>query len=90
MTATNEGNADDAVECTKCGSTQVHAEKRGWRLATGFFGSGKIVLTCLKCCHTFKPGQERVQARDDVVLLWVFGVFAAIIAVLWLVKLLVY
>ena len=83
-------SSDDAIKSPKCSSTQVHAEKRGWRLATGFFGSGKIVLTCLKCGYEFRPGQERVQARDDVVLLWVFGVFAAIIAVLWLVKLLVY
>ena len=90
MTTANENNADDAVNCPKCGSTQVHAERRGWRWTTGFFGSGKIVLTCLKCGHTFKAGQERIRARDDMILLWVFGVFAAIIAVLWVVKLLVY
>jgi hypothetical protein len=48
--------SDEAVKCPECGSAEVHAEKRGWRLTTGFFGSGKIVLTCLKCGHTFKPG----------------------------------
>ena len=47
------------VTCPKCGSTQIHAEKRGWNLLTGFIGSGQIVLTCLKCGHKFKPGQPR-------------------------------
>lgn len=48
---------DEAVKCPKCGSTQVHAEKRGWSAMTGFIGSGKIVLTCLKCGNKFKPGE---------------------------------
>ncbi len=48
---------DEAVKCPKCGSTQVHAEKRGWSALTGFIGSGKIVLTCLKCGNKFKPGE---------------------------------
>lgn len=52
-----EDLTDDSVRCPKCNSTQVHAEKRGWSLKTGFFGSGKIVLTCLKCGHQFKPGE---------------------------------
>ena len=49
--------SEDGVKCPKCGSTQVHAEKRGWSLMTGLIGSGKIVLTCLKCNNKFKPGQ---------------------------------
>jgi RNase P subunit RPR2 len=47
---------EESVKCTKCGSTQVHAEKRGWRMTTGFFGSSKIFITCLKCGNKFKPG----------------------------------
>ena len=49
--------AEDNVKCPKCGSAQVHAEKRGWSFSTGMIGSGKIVLTCLKCGHKFKPGE---------------------------------
>jgi len=27
-------------------------------LWTGFIGSGKIIITCLKCGHKFKPGDR--------------------------------
>jgi predicted Zn-ribbon and HTH transcriptional regulator len=47
----------DAVKCPKCKSSQVHAEKRGWSILVGAIGANKIVLTCLKCGHKFKPGQ---------------------------------
>jgi DNA-directed RNA polymerase subunit RPC12/RpoP len=47
---------NNPVQCPSCGSTQIHAEKRGWNIWTGLIGSGKIVLTCLKCGHKFKPG----------------------------------
>src|SRR5947207_365851 len=49
--------SEDSVKCPECGSSQVHAEKRGWNVWTGMIGSGKIVLTCLKCGHKFKPGE---------------------------------
>ena len=49
--------AEDEVKCPNCGSTQVHAEKRGWSIWTGFLGSGKILITCLKCGHKFSPGE---------------------------------
>jgi hypothetical protein len=69
MTTANEDNADDAVRCTKCGSTQVHAEKRGWRLATGFFGSSKIFITCLKCGNRFRPGEGyHAEEKHDVLI----------------------
>jgi DNA-directed RNA polymerase subunit M/transcription elongation factor TFIIS len=45
------------VRCPKCKSEQIHAEKRGWNVLTGFIGSGAVVITCLKCGHRFKPGQ---------------------------------
>lgn len=48
--------ADATVRCPRCGSVQVHAEKRGWSVWTGLMGSGKIVLTCLRCSHRFSPG----------------------------------
>lgn len=48
---------DRPVQCPKCRSNQVHAEKRGWSLTTGMIGASKIVLTCLKCGTKFKPGE---------------------------------
>ncbi len=57
--------SDDAVKCPECGSAQVHAEKRGWRLTTGFLGSGKIVLTCLKCGHSFRPGDYATYSAAE-------------------------
>jgi hypothetical protein len=48
---------DVPVKCPYCGSTQVHAGARGWKLTTGFIGSGKVRLTCLRCARQFKPGQ---------------------------------
>jgi hypothetical protein len=47
---------DATIRCPQCGSLQVHAEKRGYNIWTGFIGSGKIVLTCLRCNHRFSPG----------------------------------
>ena len=49
---------DDPVRCLKCGSTQIHAGKRGWNVLAGVFGMNKVIITCLKCGHTFKPGGE--------------------------------
>jgi len=46
----------DQLKCPRCGSTQIHAEKRGWRLTTGFIGSGKIMISCLNCGRKGKPG----------------------------------
>ena len=43
--------------CPKCGSTEYHAGQRGYSLLTGFIGSGKTVLTCLKCGNRWKPGK---------------------------------
>jgi len=47
----------DGIRCPKCGSTECHAGARGYSLLTGFIGSGKTVLTCLKCGHRWKPGR---------------------------------
>jgi len=46
---------DCPVKCPSCGSEQVHAEKRGWRVTTGFIGSSKVLITCLRCGRKFKP-----------------------------------
>ena len=83
MTTANEGDSDDAVKCMKCGSTQVHAEKRGWDLATGFLGSSKVYITCLSCGHRFRPpaysasaeGKHDIRVEWIVLALIVVGVF---------------
>lgn len=63
---------EDEVNCPKCGSAKVHAEKRGWSMWIGFIGSGQILITCLKCGHKFKPGESgkpappvKAQPEDD-------------------------
>jgi hypothetical protein len=52
-------SSNEAVHCPRCGSVNVHAEKRGWSLATGFIRSNQLLLTCLKCSKRFRP--ERLQ-----------------------------
>lgn len=44
--------------CPKCYSTDISANKRGWKVTTGLLGSSKIIITCLKCGHKFKPGSR--------------------------------
>ena len=53
----NPAKDKDVICCPKCGSTEYHAGSRGFSLVTGFIGSGKTVLTCLKCGHRWKPGK---------------------------------
>lgn len=62
-------DADDPVQCPRCSSSQVCAERRGYNLITGFFGSNAMVLTCLKCGYQFRPG--RFTFKDWAVLVFV-------------------
>ena len=57
---------DDKVRCPKCSSAQIHAEKRGWNVFVGMLGSSKIVLTCLKCAHEFRPGGKPAEQVDPM------------------------
>jgi hypothetical protein len=47
---------DAPVRCPNCGSTHIHAGRRGWTFLFGVFGMNRVVLTCLKCNHRFSPG----------------------------------
>lgn len=61
---------DEAVRCPRCRSTQITANKKGYGLGKGvagglllgpvgllggFIGSKKVMITCLKCGHQWKP-----------------------------------
>lgn len=51
---------EEPVKCPSCGSTQIHADQRGWSLWSGPLGSGKVVITCLKCGNRFGPGHKQL------------------------------
>jgi ribosomal protein L7/L12 len=53
----SSARVESVIRCPKCGSTEYHAGARGFSIVTGFVGSGKTVLTCLKCGHRWKPGK---------------------------------
>lgn len=54
----SELDASDQVYCPKCLSTSVSANRRGYSIVWGFIGSRKVVCTCLKCGHRWKPGKK--------------------------------
>lgn len=67
--------SDEApIRCLSCGSTQVHAEKRGWTAATGLLGSSNIRITCLKCGKSQRPGQTMGPGSQRLFFLFVVGV----------------
>jgi DNA-directed RNA polymerase subunit RPC12/RpoP len=45
---------DAPRQCPRCGSTQIHAGRRGFSFLLGIFGMNRIILTCLKCGHRFE------------------------------------
>ena len=64
---------EEPIRCPKCGSAQITANKKGFSagkavagavvaggigLAAGGIGSNKIICTCLKCGHQFKPKEQ--------------------------------
>jgi len=65
---------ESSIQCPKCKSTQLTANKKGFGLGKaaagglllgpvgllgGLFGSGKVKITCLKCGNVFRPGEGR-------------------------------
>lgn len=70
MVTNKQAQEADDVCCPRCGSTQLSANKKGFgigKAATGglllgpvgllggFLGSNKVIITCLKCGHQWKP-----------------------------------
>ena len=57
-----------ALRC-KCGSSQLHAEKRGFSLWSGFIGSRRVYITCLACGRRYRPGHlpiDRSAMREPM------------------------
>lgn len=81
MADAQEKELKDTPKCPKCGSTALSSNKKGYGigkgivgaallgpvgLAAGAIGSGKVVLTCLKCGHKFKPGKTFWEYLDSL------------------------
>ncbi len=64
----DSNQTEDKIKCPKCGSTQIHVDKKGFSggkaccgallagplgLLCGTHKSNKIEITCLKCKHKF-------------------------------------
>lgn len=72
----------EAVKCPKCGSTQIHADKKGFSTGkavigtvvanpvigalAGAAGSNKIIITCLKCGNQFNPGEQVKETNNPL------------------------
>jgi tellurium resistance protein TerD len=63
---------ENEIKCSKCGSTQLTTNKKGFGLGkaliggaltggigllAGFIGSGKVKITCLKCGNSWTAGK---------------------------------
>jgi hypothetical protein len=58
-----------AMNCPGCGSTEIHAAKRGWSFLTGMIGRNRIIMTCLNCGKRCEAGdpirRKRQQAQNE-------------------------
>lgn len=69
----------DQIKCPKCGSEQITANKKGYSvgkaaagvvltggigLIAGAHGSGKIIVSCLKCGEQWNPKKEADHAKS--------------------------
>lgn len=70
--------SEDQIECPKCYSTQLTADKKGFGLGKaiagglllgpvgligGFLGSGNVMITCLRCGNRWAPGEHAAGAN---------------------------
>ena len=65
---------DEPIRCPKCGSTQLSANKQGYKIGravgvglltfglggivAGAVGAGNVHITCLKCGYKWKAGKR--------------------------------
>ena len=47
----SERNNQIPLRCPNCGSQSIELMKRGWKLTTGFLGSGKNQRVCKNCLY---------------------------------------
>ena len=52
-------DGDEKLICPLCGSSLVHSGARGYKFVSGWLGSGKVKITCLKCGHTWDPKKKK-------------------------------
>lgn len=73
-------NQEEILCCPKCGSSQLHSDKKGFSggkavagavltggigLLAGTIGSGDIKITCLKCGNKFNTGEARIKYPNN-------------------------
>jgi hypothetical protein len=73
---------NNQVQCPKCNSTQIVANKKGFSgkkavagalltggvgILAGTIGSNNIIITCLNCGHQFKPGEKPFAKKTTLV-----------------------
>lgn len=66
--------------CPKCGSSEIHIERRGWNARGGIFGMNALVLTCLNCGFQFRIGDTSASVKFHRQL----NIIAIVVFVLWL------
>ncbi|MBA3827847.1 MAG: hypothetical protein H0X33_02830 [Taibaiella sp.] len=71
----------EKIVCPSCYSDQISANQKGFNMGTGALGyftggalqgialgsmgSGKIIITCLKCANKFQPGEGAIKTFND-------------------------
>jgi len=46
-------SSEGKVVCPRCASSNIQIVKRGWKVTTGFIGSGKNERVCVNCLKKF-------------------------------------